>query len=219
MMPQKWMLTPFVFFCALILHAQDASQEKAGKLLDAFSEKAKTYHTLKAGFRFHQMGYDQNISQSYDGTLFLKGDMFKVVLPEIIIYSDGETVWQYLTAVNEVTITEKEDDGSILSDPRRIFTLYQEDFKYRLRETDKNGDKNTAEVDLFPRDIAGSDYSRIRLTLDTSGLALRSVKYFGKDGIHYQIDLRHLTTDTTFSRAFFTFDRDNHPEAEIIDMR
>ena len=52
-----------------------------------------------------------------------------------IIWADGKAVWNYLPDVNEVTITEPDPaDGSFVSKPSLLFSMYEEGYKVRLLE-------------------------------------------------------------------------------------
>lgn len=209
-----------VFFTG-ILSAQQQSEraQKAKEILDKFSARAKEYTSFKTSFTFLQMGYDEEISYSYKGKLYLEGEKYKMDLPQSTIFSNGETVWQYLSDVNEVTITHKQDDGSLMSDPREIFTFYKKDFKYMYRETQTYNGDEIAVIDLFPEDIEASDYSRIRVKINMEEMIIHSIKYFGKGGVHYRVDIKDFKTDTTYSEGFFTFSKANYEGVEVIDMR
>ena len=51
---------------------------------------------------------------------------------ESIVYFDGKTMWTYAEDIQEVTITEPDmDDEDFLSNPAKILTWYNRDFKYR----------------------------------------------------------------------------------------
>lgn len=136
-----------------------------------------------------------------------------------MVYFDGKTMWTYLSASNEVTITEPDNEGNdFLSNPASIFSFYNRDFKYRyVRETTVNGIKYH-EIDLFPKNL-NQPYSRIILFVGQKAEMPEIITSVGKDGVDYSVYLRNFITDQEIPDANFIFDLSKNKKVDIIDMR
>ncbi len=180
----------------------------------------KNLDAIYAEFNFKQTNYQGETSGEFDGILYLEDNKYKLKMPGTVIYSNGKTLWQYLVDLNEVTITNaREDDNSVLSDPGQIFTGYEKNFKYKFKEEYLKNGHTVHVVDLFPKDLDNSEYSRIRLDIQKDGLRLEAAKYFGKNGIQYHINILDFKAMDNMKKGFFKFDKSEHPGVEINDMR
>ena len=124
------MRTLFTAGLIILLSANTFAQidEKADEILSKFSNKTKKLKTLDAKFTFIQTSLDEGEINSFEGEIYIKDDMFKLVFPGNEIYSMDNTLWQYMMELNEVTITEKDkEDDSFLNDPKKIFSIYKEE--------------------------------------------------------------------------------------------
>jgi outer membrane lipoprotein-sorting protein len=193
---------------------------KADEILNKFSNKIKKHKSLKAKFNLTQIGMSGKVENSYTGEILLKGDKFKMTFPGNEICSDGKTIWQYMKELQEVTITNKEkDDESILTNPKRIFIIYKNEFKIHLNQEYKDKDKVYSEIDLFPKKLDKSNFSRIRLKIDKNNLELASVQYFSKDATKMIIDITEFKSDIQINDNEFVFDSSKHKDVEINDLR
>lgn len=138
-------------------------------------------------------------------------------------YFDGETKWVYIIDANEVNISSVEEEidnaeNEILNDPTKIFSMYQEGFKYMLLDDRVVEGKSVNVVDLVPESLE-KNYSRIRLFIDKEKSQLYSIKYFSKDGNNYIFTIDDFEVDLNLGDAFFNFKEEEHPGVEIIDLR
>ena len=199
--------------------AQAQQDPEAKKVLDKLSEKTKSHKVISTDFKVTFKSVKDNIENSSEGTLVIKGDKYRLNFMNTEAFYDGKTLWNYLPEVNEVNITEPEpDDEDIFNNPRRLFTIYEDDYKYQLIGTLSENGSEYAVVDLYPIDI-DQDYSRIRLQINTDDYHLSSATVFGKDGSNYTIVINNYKTNGKFEDSYFIFDKNKYPDVEIVDMR
>lgn len=199
--------------------AQAQQDPEAKKVLDKLSEKTKSHRVISTDFKVTFKSVKDNIENSSEGTLVIKGDKYRLNFMNTEAFYDGKTLWNYLPEVNEVNITEPEpDDEDIFNNPRRLFTIYEDDYKYQLIGTLSENGSEYAVVDLYPIDI-DQDYSRIRLQINTDDYHLSSATVFGKDGSNYTIVINNYKTNGKFEDSYFIFDKNKYPDVEIVDMR
>ncbi len=120
-------------FLQISLYAQQDSQ--AGAILDKFAENNKSFKTIKVSFQLTVIDLQQDSKEVFDGNIALKEGMFKLELMDNITFYDKITVWNYIPDVQEVNINAAEDvdiGNSFLTNPASLFTMYKEDYKYRL---------------------------------------------------------------------------------------
>lgn len=206
-----------MLFGAILVIAQQDPEAK--KILDKFSEKTKSHKIIRADFKVSFKSVKDNIENSSEGTIVIKGDKYRLNFMNTEAFFDGKTLWNYLPEVNEVNISEPEpDDEDIFNNPRKLFTIYENDYKYQLIGNTTKDQTHFAIVDLYPLDI-DQDYSRIRLQINTDEIYLASATIFGKDGSNYTIVIENFNTNKKFEDEYFVFDKNNYPNVEIIDMR
>ncbi len=213
----------FTALIAIFLFASSNAQQdpQAGAILDKFAEKNRSFQTIKASFQLTVIDLQQDTKEVFDGNIALKEGMFKLELMDNITYYDKTTVWNYIPDAQEVNINSAEDvdiGSSFLTNPAGLFTMYKEDFKYKLVDEQNNKNGIQYYIDLFPKNL-NSEYSSIKLLISKNDLLLQSVTYMGKDGIHYIIDITRFEHDIVLEDSYFRFDPAKHPDVEVIDMR
>lgn len=209
-------------FCLLILSGNlifAQQNPEAKKILDILSEKTKSHKVIETGFKVTYTNIKDNINNSSEGSIIIKGDKYRLKFMGTESFFDGKTLWSYLPDVNEVNITEPApDDEDIFNNPKRLFTIYENDYKYQLIENISENGKDYSLIDLYPYDLE-EEYSRIRLQINTSEYFLSSATIFGKDGSNYTITINNYKTNSDFEDSYFVFNKTNYPDVELIDMR
>jgi len=216
----KFLFTYIIaLFLLTSLYAQQDSQ--AGAILDKVAEKNKSFQTIKASFQLTVIDLQQDSKDVFDGNIALKEGMFKLELMDNITFYDTTTVWNYMPDVQEVNINAAEDvdiGNSFLTNPASLFTMYKEDYKYRLIGEKKIEKEIQYFIDLVPKEM-NSEYSSIKLLISKKDLSLQSATLMRKDGIHYIIKITLFEHDIKLEDSYFRFNPAKHPDVEVIDMR
>lgn len=212
-------LIAIVTLLFLVVQAGAQQDPKAKTILDALSNKTKSFTTIRAQFAIALENMKENVKEEFSGSILMKGEKYRLSAMGSETYFDGKTIWTYLEEVGEVYISDPvEDENSILSNPSKLFTIYQDDFKYRyIADVNLEG-KQLAEIDLYPEDLK-QQFSRIKLFIDKSKLQIESAMVFGKDGNTYIFTVKTFQTNVVVKDSDFTFNPDAHKGVEIIDMR
>lgn len=205
-----------LFFIIPFTFAQE--QEKAKEILDKVSEKTKSYKTISADFTFSMENLQEDISETNEGTILIKGNKYKVSLMDVDTYFDGSVIYTYLTEAEEVNISEPDPEDEESLNPATIFTIYEKGFKYRyIGEKTENG-KVYYEIDLYPEN-RDKPYSRIKLLISKDDMNLYSLRQVGKDGNNYTVIVKSMKTNIPIDDSAFVFDTAKHPDVDVIDMR
>ena len=210
-------IVPFVYLAA-VLHAPMAagqSDPQAIKILDRFSFYALKAPSVSMEFRMITTDLTENTSDTLDGSIILCKDKYKLILSDNITLFNGETIWNYLPAENEVTITRPDNkDHSFQNHPSEIFNMYKSGYKSRLIEEKTDSDI----IDLYPEDIK-SDLVRVRLSLNKSNLNLQSLEYKRRDGMIITLHIREYNLKLKPDPDTFVFQADKYKGVEVNDMR
>lgn len=197
--------------------AQD--EETTKRILDEFSDKLNTYQSVKATFTFTDINLREDTQDSYEGDITFKGEMFRLNILETENWFNGKILWNYLPDVNEVNVSEPDqEDDVILNNPFRLFKSYETRFKCGFLGETSEGNHAVYEIDLIPLDL-GVEYSRIRIRILKNSMELLSAQYFKKDGNHYLIEVSSLSTNLDLPDSYFSFNVNEHPGVEVIDLR
>ena len=192
---------------------------EAEKVLKKLSEETKSHEVIQANFSIEFKNIKENIQNTSDGSITMKDDKYRLKFMGTESFFNGKTLWNYISEVNEVNITEPEpDDDDIFSNPKKLFTIYENDYKYQLINIISQNSTNYSIIDLYPIDL-NEEFSRIRLQINTDQYTITSATIFGKDGSHYTISLFDYNLNKSVNDSFFIFDEKNYSDVEIIDMR
>lgn len=210
-------------FAALVLAMSNmvlAQQDpKAKEILDAMSNKYKSISSFQADLSYSMTNKTEEIDESYEGKIAVKGDMYRLVMQDQEIYNDGTTIWTYLPNLNvpEVTIDNNNPDGGDIT-PSSIFNIYQEGYKYLYLNSTNIDGKSYDIVDLVPND-KDAQYFKVRIEIGTKDRLLRTFTLFDREGSEYTYLITNFKSDVNLSDTYFRFDTSKLTEDQIIDIR
>ena len=210
----------------------DAHDPNAKKILDKVQQTTQSYQTLRASFDWTLENKTEKTKDTKSGFMFLKGGKYKLILAGTEMFSDGTTMWTYSKDANEITISEvEEDEDNIISNPTKIFDLYQKGFKYSLKREETrevrvkkdgkvvNQKMNCQIIDLYPEKPKGKEFHTVELVIvkETAQIAVITIKF--KNGSEQIIEITEYKPNATMTDALFTYDPAKYPGAEVNDMR
>jgi len=188
-------------------------------ILDKLSEITKSHQSIQVDFKIDYKNLKDNMFNSSEGSITMRGDKYYLNFMGVETFFDGKTQWSYIKEVNEVNIIQPEpNDEDIFNNPKRLFTIYEDDFKYQHIDDMVENKVNYSIIDLYPEDV-DEDFSRIRLQINTDKYFLSSATIFGKDGSHYSVSINKYNTSLKPDESVFTFNEKKYPGVEIVDMR
>ena len=193
---------------------------KAKQILDEVSKKTRSYETISAQFVFTMENKDMDISETNEGSIQLKGQKYRVDLPDIgvKVFSDGETIWNYMEDGNQVTVSDIEDGGSELMDPSSVFTIYEKGFSAKYTGDKTLEGKKYHQIELFP-DSEEYEVSKILLSVGSENKMIHSALLHGTDGNIYGIEVKKIDTGGTLPDSYFSFNPKEYKDIEVIDFR
>ena len=211
----KIVLLLFLAVFADSASANGQNDTQALRILDSFSSNASKAPSVSMRFSMISSDLVENRSDTLDGSIILSGDKYKLILGENTVWHNGETIWNYLSAEKEVTITRPDKkDHSFQNRPSEIFTMYKSGFKSRLIE--ERSDASI--IDLYPEDIK-SDLVRVRLIISKADLNLISLEYKSREGLTITLLISEYNLKQKTDPDTFVFHPEKYKGVEINDMR
>ena len=199
--------------------SQDKQEDKkAEKILNGVTSKYKSYKSVKATFIIRVENPNDKTSDVQKGTIYLKGNKYKLEVAGQDIVSDGKTRWTYLKDANEVQIDNiKSDENSIT--PSNIFTMYEKgwQFKFAGEQTEKGMVYQL--VELIPVDPKKKNIFKVKLSINKNDKFVTTAKVFNKNGNIQTISVDKFSPDAINSDSLFSFNAAKYPGAEVVDLR
>jgi len=204
---------------SLLLNAQD-QDPKAKVILDEVSKNTKTYKTITADVVFTMLNKDKKaVEKPQSWKITVKGQKFKLEIPGNTIVCDGKTIWNYNKDAKEVTIKnfDAENDEQ---NPAKIFTMYENGYKYKYSNDEKVGAANCAVIDLFPAvKPEKKKFHTVKLYVDKTKKQIAKLGMLMKDGGQNVYDIKAFKPNTEIADAIFTFDTKGLKPDQISDER
>ncbi|TMI91796.1 MAG: outer membrane lipoprotein carrier protein LolA [Bacteroidetes bacterium] len=200
------------------LFAQTRNDPDAKKILDAVSAKFKSYKAVQASFTYKVENADGKTISSKKGTVFMKGTKYRVSFVGQEIFCDGNNVWTYDKASNEVTITKLDVSSNTLT-PQKLFTnFYDKDFLYKLNGEKKVGGRTMQEIEMTPNDKTKT-FHKVYLMIDKNAKTIYSTKVLEKAGNRYSYAVNTLNGNANIADSKFVFNKKDYPGVEEVDLR
>ena len=205
------LLTTLLIAFSTTLFAQD---QVAKDVLDRLSTTTKSYKNMTVGFDFIFENKNQNINEKQKGILVLQEEMFRLEMEEQTIINDGESQWIYLADMNEVTIMEHDPEDEMMN-LNKLFTIYEEGYKYSYVGTESEKGKRLQIIDLFPEETGA--FIKITLAIDAAKNQLHKITIHDKNGGNFTYLVTSFKSNTNL--APFIFNTVDCPGVEVIDLR
>jgi len=190
---------------------------KALEILDAMSDKYKSIPAFEANISYTLTNETEKINEEFKGKIIVKGEKFKLVLPEQEVINNGTTMWTYLPEAKEVNIDNYDPNSDDLN-PSKFYEIYKKGYKYLYLEDKTEGGVVCEVVDLVP-EKKDAQYFKVRMNIVKKDKSIQSWTMFDKGGNKYKYTITKFAPNANVSDNLFTFDVKKHPGVEVIDLR
>ena len=190
---------------------------KALEILDAVSKKYKQIPAFEANISYTLTNETEKINEEFKGKITVKGDKFKLVLPEQEVINNGTTLWTYLPDAKEVNIDNYDPNSDELN-LSKFYEIYKKGYKYLYLEDKTEGGVLCEIVDLVP-EKKDTQFFKVRMNIVKKDKSVQSFTMFDKGGNKYKYTITRFVPNASIADALFTFDPKKYPGVEIIDLR
>ncbi|HEY3403163.1 MAG TPA: outer membrane lipoprotein carrier protein LolA [Ohtaekwangia sp.] len=208
-------LALFSMFLVVTVSAQ--YDPKALEMLDAMSKKYKSIPAFEANISYTLTNDVEKINEEFKGKITVKGDKFRLSLPEQEVINNGSTVWTYLPDAKEVNI-DNYDPSSEDINPSKMHEVYKKGFKYLYLQDKTEGGVMCEEIDLVP-EKKDAQYFKVKMFINKKDKTIQSFTLFDKGGNRYKYTISKFTPNVKVEDTFFGFDPKKYPGVEVIDLR
>ena len=104
---------------------------KALEILEAMSKKYKSIPAFEANIACTLTNDVDKINEEFKGKITVKGDKYRMTLPEQEVINNGATIWTYLPEAKEVNI-DNYDPSSEDVNPSKMHEVYKKGFQVPL---------------------------------------------------------------------------------------
>jgi outer membrane lipoprotein carrier protein len=185
--------------------AQAQYDPKALEILDAMSKKYKDYISFEANLSCNLINETEKVNDQFNGKIVVKGDKFKLTLPEQEVINNGKTTWTYLPDAKEVNI-DNFDPNSDDINPAKIYEIYKKNFKYLYLNEEMDGGEMCDVIDLVP-EKKDAQFFKIKMKISKKDKNIKSWTMFDKSGNKFRYAISKFTPNV------------KDPGVEEIDLR
>jgi len=207
-----------LFILSLLIPFIGIEAQNARTILDKAATAYNNAGTVTASFTLDSKEVKTKSIYSVDGTAYMKGDKFKIDIPDATIWFDGKNQWIYKKGIDEIIITEPTKEELQGISPSSLFSIYKQGFNLSYK-----GEKHVAgtavlEVELTPQNKS-SDYTKITVQINKATNLFSQIILLDKLGYENTLTIRKMQTKTNLPDKTFIFNKSDYPNAEIFDQR
>lgn len=207
-MKKRFLLTISILTLGLCVKAQSAEQVFKNAV-----DRLKAYNNIEIGFDYQMKNAEAGIDEVMTGDGFLQGNAYKINIAGQDMICDGETLWTYLADSEEVMISSVDTEEN--SSPLAMITSYYDNVTAKFVDNDDNSLKS---IEITP--ISGDEnFIKLIVVIESKTLDLKEARMFDNNGSEFVYRLTKFVTNQELPANFFTFNAQDYPDAEIIDMR
>lgn len=201
---RKYLTIILSLFMVFTVVAQNNS--KAESILSEVQSKISAYGTFKVAFSIN----------GEKASIEIKGNMFRMKSPGVIIWFNGDEQWTYIEESNEVNLTNPDNSELNAINPYHFLKNWKTTCSCTYKgEKNIKGSKSRI-VELKNRNASDFDFINVFITPENeiNGMTIKDA-----NGDEFNIDINKIEKNLSIDDSAFEFDEKKYPNAEIIDLR
>jgi len=214
MINKKTLLT-LLLFVSGALFAQNVSSPVAS-IIEKTAQKYNALPAFSLEFSVNIEENDKTI-QNFKGVLLVKKEKYFLTFEDQIVANDGIIMWNYQKSTNEATLFEAEDDEFSMFHPTKMLNNWDKEYTVKFIREEELQKKQVNIVDLTPK--KNLPFYKIRLFIDKNSFYIQQVMMYEIEGSTITYAITKFTHGAVISDAKFTFNKNDFPGVEVVDMR
>jgi outer membrane lipoprotein-sorting protein len=197
---------------------------EARALLAKVKAKYAAYKAMQMDFVLEIMDLETKDTETREGRFAVAGEAFRFSMSDggedtrQVLVCDGQTLWTYMEAVNEVQINDWEPDQQDFMSPAELFDLPESDYIALSGERSGSGTATRQAIELSPLD-RDLEIHKIRLIIDPNTGALHEAVVMDRNAIHFRYRIENFEGNPTLPSDHFRFDPDAMEDITVVDLR
>lgn len=201
----------------LVQPIQAQYDPNAFQILDAMSKRYKALTSFEASLTYTLTNQVSKINDKFEGKIVVKGNKYRLTLPEQEVINNGTVIWTYIPEAKEVTV-DNVDPTSDEINPSKIYDIYKKGFKYLLLTPETEGGVKVDVVDLVP-EKKDAQFFKIKMRISQKDKSILSWEMFEKSGNRYKYTISKFIPNAKVEDSFFAWDAKKYPGVEEINLR
>jgi outer membrane lipoprotein-sorting protein len=212
-----------ILMLVLLVCMMDISYGQQDNRADRYLQSVSEQFDLNKSYVIHMDYIREDLmhetSAEGEGTIWMKGLKYKIVLDEYIVYFNGDKLYSQNTDNEEVYVSVPDPDqpGYLQAVPIKIIKSYEQDFNYQYIGESSFRGKQLIEIQLYPKDRSGP-YSMLKMFINPGSQKLEAIQLKHKEGILYTMILSQIREVQSLKESTFEFDPAAYPNTEIIEL-
>lgn len=210
-----------IIFLSLLLGVGlnvELQAQSARSILDKASDAYNKAGAIQASFSLNVKDAKGQTTYSYQGKAQMKGDKFRIEIPDGITWFDGKTQWVYLKESDEVNITIPTGEELQAISPAAMFNSYKKGYNLKSNGSKTVRGKTVYEVEMTPQK-KNDDIRKIVVQIDKVNNIFSSITMIDRSGNQNILTVTSLQTKANIPESRFVFEKKEYPQSEIIDLR
>src|SRR5690554_2465173 len=203
-----------LLFVTSSLFAQ--SDQKSEEILNQISSEIKGLNSFYIEFTMNVKNSATGENSNQKGLGYVKGNKYFASLGQNTLVSNAIKNW---TIVKEEKVTYQSDvdlnDDETLN-PKKLMTIWENDFKSRYNKTTKVNNQNVHQIDLFPIHPGDVNYHTITLFIKTANNDLYQAIMKTKDGSTMTYTINVFEKNKPVADSKFVYNPQDYPGYQLI---
>lgn len=205
-----------LFLLYMPLYSQHNAESKA--IMDKAFAGFETSQGIQLSFKTITTDAGGSVYQPQSGIAFIKGNRFKLEMETMEIWFDGETQWVYIDETNEVNISKPEGQEIAAVSPLALLGMYKSGYLLKAPVSTTVNGTPVWRIEMTPA-TGNRDFKVVTASINKKNHTVVQVTLTAANGMKTQINITQYNANHQFDDARFRFNKTEHPDAEIIDLR
>ena len=193
------------------------NETNAKNILDKTARVIKADGDIQVGFKATSFA-DGKETGAMNGTLYLRDKQIHLVSENVMYWFDGTNLWTYIKANNEVNVSVPSLSEQQSMNPYLFLNLYERGFTCKLTGSSNLRGKTCYVVKLTAQQTS-QKIQEILLDIDKNTYQPVCIRMRVGNNKWNRISILTCKTNQKFSDKTFTFDKNEFPGLEVIDLR
>lgn len=199
---KKNIFTLILLFTTLFANAQASADQIMNNVIDSY-KKSKS------------ISADIIVNNS-KGNIIMQNNKFRLYLPEIKCWYNGNIQYTYSSETNEVNITKPTSEELQMTSPYSAISTFKANYKCSLLKSTKASEYS---IKLQPKAI-GNDIKEVHLIVSKSNMLISKIVLITINGEVITTMIKNISVGKTISDSAFVFNKNEVPKGtQIIDLR
>lgn len=185
------------------------------KILDEASRLIENYGDVCVEFKATSFNGSEEQGR-IEGKMYLQGMKYHFTTPELVTWYNGTTQWTLVPENKEVNVTNPTLDEIQSVHPYSFLSVYKNGYDIEVKESKLRG-HDVYEVHLTAKK-KNMSMQEIYVDVKKQDYALMCIRV-RQGKVWNRISLETIQAGLKFTADEFTFNKENYPDYEIVDLR